>query len=154
MSEYHDGVSRVHPARGKDGGFRPYEATRDTIIRPVQRSAICGYKLLVASCAHRFRVERANCDDQYQELVDNADEPQKVAAQQSRTVRRTRPRWTSIPSCTMTRLAIGIAFGDITENFLASIFLSMQRPFETGDLVEISHVTGFVQQLNVLVRRS
>ncbi len=46
-------------------------------------------------------------------------------------------------------LAVGIAFRDITENFLASIFLSMQQPFETGDLVEISHVTGFVQQLNV-----
>ncbi len=46
-------------------------------------------------------------------------------------------------------LAVGIAFRDITENFLASIFLSMQRPFETGDLVEISGVAGYVQQLNV-----
>ncbi len=46
-------------------------------------------------------------------------------------------------------LAVGIAFRDITENFLASIFLSMQRPFESGDLVEVTGVTGFVQQLNV-----
>jgi small conductance mechanosensitive channel len=46
-------------------------------------------------------------------------------------------------------LAVGIAFRDITENFLASIFLSIQRPFETGDLVEISGVTGYVQQLNI-----
>jgi len=46
-------------------------------------------------------------------------------------------------------LAVGIAFRDITENFLASIFLSIQRPFETGDLVEIVGVTGYVQQLNV-----
>lgn len=46
-------------------------------------------------------------------------------------------------------LAVGIAFRDITENFLASVFLSMQRPFETGDLVEIAGVTGYVQQLNV-----
>ena len=46
-------------------------------------------------------------------------------------------------------LAVGIAFRDITENFLASIFLSMQRPFDTGDLVEISGATGYVQQLNV-----
>ncbi len=46
-------------------------------------------------------------------------------------------------------LAVGIAFRDITENFLASIFLSVQRPFETGDLVEITGVTGYVQQLNV-----
>ncbi len=46
-------------------------------------------------------------------------------------------------------LAVGIAFRDITENFLASIFLSMQRPFKTGDLVEVSGVTGYVQQLNM-----
>ncbi len=46
-------------------------------------------------------------------------------------------------------LILGIAFRDITENFLSSIFLSMQRPFETGDLVEIAGVTGYVQQLNV-----
>ncbi len=46
-------------------------------------------------------------------------------------------------------LAVGIAFRDITENFLASIFLSVQRPFETGDLVEIAGVTGYVQQLNI-----
>lgn len=46
-------------------------------------------------------------------------------------------------------LIVGIAFRDITENFLSSIFLSMQRPFDTGDLIEISEVTGYVQQLNV-----
>lgn len=46
-------------------------------------------------------------------------------------------------------LAVGIAFRDISENFLASIFLSMQRPFEMGDLVELTGVTGYVQQLNV-----
>ena len=33
-------------------------------------------------------------------------------------------------------LAVGLAFRHITENFLASIVLSMQRPFETGDLIE------------------
>ena len=46
-------------------------------------------------------------------------------------------------------LALGIAFRDITENFLASIFLSIQRPFGTGDLIEVASVTGYVQQLNV-----
>jgi small-conductance mechanosensitive channel len=46
-------------------------------------------------------------------------------------------------------LAVGIAFRDITENFLASVFLSVQRPFGTGDLVEIVGVTGYVQQLNI-----
>ena len=46
-------------------------------------------------------------------------------------------------------LAVGLAFRDITENFLASIVLSVQRPFETGDLLEVVGVTGYVQQLNV-----
>jgi small-conductance mechanosensitive channel len=46
-------------------------------------------------------------------------------------------------------LAFGFAFRDITENYLASIFLSVQRPFRTGDLVEIAGVTGYVRQLNV-----
>lgn len=46
-------------------------------------------------------------------------------------------------------LILGIAFRDITENFLASIFLSIQPPFETGDLIEITGVTGYVQQLNM-----
>ena len=46
-------------------------------------------------------------------------------------------------------LAVGIAFRDITENFLASVFLSLQRPFATGDLIEVTSVTGYVQQLNV-----
>ncbi|MDZ4759537.1 MAG: mechanosensitive ion channel family protein [Alphaproteobacteria bacterium] len=46
-------------------------------------------------------------------------------------------------------LAVGIAFRDITENFLSSIFLSVQRPFESGDLIEVVGVTGFVQQLNI-----
>jgi small-conductance mechanosensitive channel len=46
-------------------------------------------------------------------------------------------------------LIIGIAFRDITENFLASIFLSVQRPFRVGDLVEIVSVLGYVQRLTV-----
>ncbi len=44
-------------------------------------------------------------------------------------------------------LVLGIAFRDITENFLASIFLSVQNPFESGDLVEIAGIRGFVQAL-------
>ncbi|MEP7000284.1 MAG: BON domain-containing protein, partial [bacterium] len=43
-------------------------------------------------------------------------------------------------------LAVGIAFRDITENFLASVFLSIQRPFEPADLIEVVGVTGYVQQ--------
>jgi small conductance mechanosensitive channel len=44
-------------------------------------------------------------------------------------------------------LALGIAFRDITENFLASLFLSLQQPFRAGDLIEVANITGFVQQL-------
>ena len=44
-------------------------------------------------------------------------------------------------------LVLGIAFRDITENFLASIFLSVQNPFNVGDLVEINAVQGFVQSM-------
>lgn len=44
-------------------------------------------------------------------------------------------------------LILGIAFRGITENFLASVFLSVQRPFREGDLVEIAGITGYVQRL-------
>lgn len=44
-------------------------------------------------------------------------------------------------------IALGIAFRDITENFLASIFLSAQNPFRTGDLIEVSGVKGVVQRM-------
>jgi small-conductance mechanosensitive channel len=44
-------------------------------------------------------------------------------------------------------LVLGIAFRDITENFLASLFLSLQHPFREGDLVEIGGSTGYVQRL-------
>lgn len=44
-------------------------------------------------------------------------------------------------------LILGIAFRGITENFLASIFLSLQQPFRTGDLVQITEVLGYVQRL-------
>ena len=44
-------------------------------------------------------------------------------------------------------LIIGIAFRDITENFLASILLSTQRPFQSGDVVEINGIEGYVQRL-------
>jgi small-conductance mechanosensitive channel len=44
-------------------------------------------------------------------------------------------------------LIIGIAFRDITENFLASILLSTQRPFKSGDLVDITGIEGYVQRL-------
>ena len=48
-------------------------------------------------------------------------------------------------------IVLGIAFRDITENFLASIFLSVQNPFRSGDLVEIAGIQGFVQALTTRV---
>ncbi len=45
-------------------------------------------------------------------------------------------------------LVIGFAFRDIAENFLASILMSMRRPFNTGDLIEVAGYKGYVQQLN------
>lgn len=44
-------------------------------------------------------------------------------------------------------LILGIAFQDITENFLASILLSIQSPFRSGDLVQVADVRGFVQMM-------
>ena len=46
-------------------------------------------------------------------------------------------------------IVLGIAFRDITENFLASIFLSVQNPFHAGDLVEINENKGIVQRLTI-----
>ncbi len=46
-------------------------------------------------------------------------------------------------------IVLGIAFRDITENLLASIFLSVQNPFRNGDLIEIAGITGFVQMLTI-----
>jgi small-conductance mechanosensitive channel len=43
-------------------------------------------------------------------------------------------------------LVLGIAFRDISENFLASIFLSVQQPFRVDDLVELAGTTGYVQR--------
>ncbi len=44
-------------------------------------------------------------------------------------------------------LVLGIAFRDITENFLASVFLSIQPPFRTGDLLAINDHVGYVARL-------
>ncbi|MCB9854481.1 MAG: mechanosensitive ion channel [Phycisphaerales bacterium] len=45
-------------------------------------------------------------------------------------------------------LIIGIAFRDIAENFLASILISMRRPFNMGDLIEVAAQKGFVQHVS------
>lgn len=44
-------------------------------------------------------------------------------------------------------LIIGIAFRDIAENLLASILISVQNPFRSGDLIEINEHLGVVQRV-------
>ena len=44
-------------------------------------------------------------------------------------------------------LVLGIAFRDIAENFLASVLISVQRPFAIGDLIEVEGNTGIVQSV-------
>ena len=54
-------------------------------------------------------------------------------------------------------IIFGIAFRDITENFLASVLLSLQNPFRTGDLIDVIcpvtgySATGFVDRLTLRV---
>ncbi len=45
-------------------------------------------------------------------------------------------------------LAIGFAFRDITENFIASILLGVRRPFRVGDYVQVAGQAGIVKTLN------
>ncbi|TWT40173.1 Small-conductance mechanosensitive channel [Thalassoglobus neptunius] len=44
-------------------------------------------------------------------------------------------------------IVIGIAFRDIAENFLASILISIQRPFSLGDLIQVGGHEGVVQRV-------
>lgn len=44
-------------------------------------------------------------------------------------------------------LALGFAFRDIAENYLASILISLNRPFSVGDLIELEGHKGFVRRV-------
>ena len=46
-------------------------------------------------------------------------------------------------------IILGIAFKNITENFLASVLLSVQNPFKNDDLIEVAGITGYVQGLTI-----
>ena len=46
-------------------------------------------------------------------------------------------------------LALGFAFQDIAENFIAGIFLSIRRPFAEGDVVETNDYMGVVDHLDL-----
>ncbi|MEZ5779792.1 MAG: mechanosensitive ion channel family protein [Paracoccaceae bacterium] len=45
-------------------------------------------------------------------------------------------------------IVIGFAFRDIAENFLASLLLSIRRPFQSGDRITVAGETGVVQSMN------
>jgi small-conductance mechanosensitive channel len=45
-------------------------------------------------------------------------------------------------------LAVGFAFKDIAENFIASVLLGVRRPFRVGDYVTVAGQTGVVRSLN------
>jgi len=45
-------------------------------------------------------------------------------------------------------IVIGFAFRDIAENFLASVLLSIRRPFLTNDFIEVDGHRGLVRQMN------
>lgn len=44
-------------------------------------------------------------------------------------------------------LALGFAFRDIAENYLASILISLNHPFRVGDLIEVEGSMGFVRKV-------
>lgn len=45
-------------------------------------------------------------------------------------------------------LAVGFAFRDIVENFIASILLGVRRPFQIGDYVQVAGHSGVIKSLN------
>ncbi len=45
-------------------------------------------------------------------------------------------------------LAVGFAFKDITENFIASVLLGVRRPFRVGDSLRVAGQSGSVLSLN------
>ncbi len=46
-------------------------------------------------------------------------------------------------------LALGLAFQDIATNFMAGIYLSIQRPFRVGHLIETKDFFGIVQRVRL-----
>lgn len=46
-------------------------------------------------------------------------------------------------------LAIGFAFQDMTENFIAGIAMGIRKPFEIGDVIEAEGVFGTVKTINL-----
>jgi small-conductance mechanosensitive channel len=49
----------------------------------------------------------------------------------------------------ITSVALGFAFKDILQNFLAGILILWQRPFKVGDLIRVKSYEGTVENINV-----
>ena len=49
----------------------------------------------------------------------------------------------------LTSVAIGFAFKDIFQNFLAGILLLWQRPFIVGDQIEVQDYSGTIEHINI-----
>ena len=45
-------------------------------------------------------------------------------------------------------IVVGFAVRDIAEKFLASLLLSMRRPFQPGDFIEVSGNSGIVRSMH------
>lgn len=59
----------------------------------------------------------------------------------------TRLAFTLLGGTSLVGLALGFAFRDIAENYLASILISLNRPFRVGDLIEVDGAQGFVRKV-------
>ena len=46
-------------------------------------------------------------------------------------------------------LAVGFAFQDMTENFIAGVAMGIRKPFEIGDVIEAEGVFGNVKEINL-----
>ncbi|MDT3778813.1 mechanosensitive ion channel family protein [Nitrospira sp. MA-1] len=46
-------------------------------------------------------------------------------------------------------IAIGFAFKDIFENFLAGILILLREPFQLGDVIECEDLEGFVEEITI-----
>ncbi len=46
-------------------------------------------------------------------------------------------------------IAIGFAFKDIFENFLAGILILLREPFQLGDVIECDELEGFVEEITI-----
>lgn len=46
-------------------------------------------------------------------------------------------------------IVLGFAFRDIAENFLASILISLQKPFHIGDVIEVEGYLGVVRKVTI-----